>query len=157
MRVLRTASSAISSQRTDSSFQPDDCAQPDDVALITTVDASTSVVSHSAKTPFEFATPNRIAPVVMEPAAVYPAAAASRQTTPTPFARSAGEHPATAASKLVTPRSAAGPGNPLKSGFSGCCLARSRATRVKFRRLSGFVAFDTAIPQREPKTQRTRI
>jgi hypothetical protein len=64
------ASSARSSQTTEPNLQPEACAQPDEVALITTVEASTSVVSHSAKTPFEFAMPSVNVPVVIEPAAV---------------------------------------------------------------------------------------
>src|SRR5688572_25790317 len=123
--VFRTASSASSSQMTDPSFHPEACAQPDELLLITTVEPSTSVVSLSEKTPFEFATPRDIVPVVIEPAAVYPASPALRQMTATPLARCAGVHPATSGSKQITGTSGAGPGSPLKSGFSGCCRARS--------------------------------
>src|SRR5262245_8425949 len=70
MRALRMASAARFSQFTAPSFQPDACAHPEDVELMTTVDASTNVVSHSANTPLEFATPSIVVPVVMDPAAL---------------------------------------------------------------------------------------
>src|SRR5882672_6624316 len=94
MRTFSRASFESCSQSTASSFQPEAWDQPEALPFMMTVDASAIVDSNSTNTPFEFATLIVMAPVVMDPAAVYPSADALRQAMPTPAARCDGEHDA---------------------------------------------------------------